>query len=261
MNYYPHHLGDYSKDTAHLTMIEHGAYRILLDRYYVTEQGIPADQVYRIARARTDDERAAVDVVLDEFFRLVDGVWINSRAEEEIAKAQAKISAAKENGKKGGRPQKVDRCSSSETNTKPNGFFPGYVLESEIKAHQAPTTNSQSPLTNKPTTPPTPQGVEPDPFSIFWDAYPKKVNKQATKKAFAKLKQPQETLPVILKALEWQRQSEQWTKDGTNYVPNPATYLNNARWEDEPQPIASKRRMPAPDNFEAINYGEGISPL
>ena len=51
MNYYERHLGDYSKDTAHLTMIEHGAYGLLLDRYYGTEAGIPADQVHRIARS------------------------------------------------------------------------------------------------------------------------------------------------------------------------------------------------------------------
>ena len=48
MNYYERHLGDYAKDTAHLTMIEHGAYSLLLDRYYGTEQGIPADQRARI---------------------------------------------------------------------------------------------------------------------------------------------------------------------------------------------------------------------
>lgn len=63
MNYYERHLGDYSKDTAHLTMIEHGAYGLLLDRYYGTEAGIPADQVHRIARARTKEEKQAVDVI------------------------------------------------------------------------------------------------------------------------------------------------------------------------------------------------------
>ena len=47
-----HHLGDYAKDTAHLSMLETGAYRLLLDRYYGTEQGIPADQAHRIARAK-----------------------------------------------------------------------------------------------------------------------------------------------------------------------------------------------------------------
>lgn len=65
MNYYPHHIGDYIKATAHLSMLEHGAYRILLDRYYSMECGIPADQVYRLARARSEDERRTVDAVLE----------------------------------------------------------------------------------------------------------------------------------------------------------------------------------------------------
>lgn len=84
MNYYERHLGDYAKDTAHLTMLEHGAYNLLLDRYYATESGIPADQAHRLARARTREEKDAVDNILAEFFELVDGVWRNHRAEEEI---------------------------------------------------------------------------------------------------------------------------------------------------------------------------------
>lgn len=102
MNYYEHHLGDYAKDTAHLTMIEHGAYRLLLDRYYGTEAGIPADQVYRVARARSKEEKAAVEVVLEEFFELVDGVWKNKRAEEEIEKflaSKPKADEKRENDK------------------------------------------------------------------------------------------------------------------------------------------------------------------
>ena len=37
---------------------------------------------------------------------------------------------------------------------------------------------------------------------------------------------------MVLKALEWQIDSKKW-RDG--YIPNPATYLNQGRWEDEPQ--------------------------
>ena len=84
MNYYERHLGDYAKDTGHLSMLEHGAYTLLLDRYYSTEAGIPADQVHRIVRARSKEEKKAVDTVLKEFFVLESGIWINYRAEEEI---------------------------------------------------------------------------------------------------------------------------------------------------------------------------------
>lgn len=141
MNYYEHHLGDYAKDTGHLSMLEHGAYRLLLDRYYSTEEGIPAAQAHRLARARSDEERQAVDVVLDEFFELIEGVWINRRAEEEIAAARVRIDAARANGKKGGRPKKEGKP--LETQEKPSGFSVGSKMETQPKAHQAPSTNLQ----------------------------------------------------------------------------------------------------------------------
>lgn len=120
-------------------MVEHGAYSLLLDRYYATEEGIPQDKAHRLARARTKEEREAVDAVLAEFFTLADGVWTHSRVQEEIEKAKTKIEAARENGKKGGRPKK----NQTETQPKPTGLSPGYVLETQAKAHQTPDTNHQ----------------------------------------------------------------------------------------------------------------------
>ena len=93
MNYYEHHLGGYSKDTAHLSMIEHGAYRLLIDRYYSTEHGIPDDQAHRVARARTREEKLAVDSVLKEFFDLIDVTWHHKRCDSEIERAQKKKQA------------------------------------------------------------------------------------------------------------------------------------------------------------------------
>lgn len=102
MNYYERHLGDYARDTAHLSLLEHGVYTLLLDRYYATEQPIPADQAHRVARARTRDEKAAVDAVLAEFFVLVDGAYRNKRADAVIAayrEAQPEREAKKAHGK------------------------------------------------------------------------------------------------------------------------------------------------------------------
>lgn len=149
MNYYERHIGDYAKNAGHLSMLEHGAYTLLLDRYYSTEAGIPAAQAYKVGRATTKQERAAVDAVLSEFFTLRDGVWSKNRCQEEIAAAHARISAAQENGKKGGRPRK------EKTKHEPSGFnketqsvSAGLVLGSENitqqKALQSPVSNLQS---------------------------------------------------------------------------------------------------------------------
>ena len=85
MNHYPRHIGDYIKDTSHLSLLEHGAYARLLDVYYTREAPIPADQAARLVGARTKEERAAIDSVLAEFFTLENGAWRQKRADEEIA--------------------------------------------------------------------------------------------------------------------------------------------------------------------------------
>lgn len=104
MNHYPHHIGDYLKDTAHLTMIEDGAYRRLIDLYYQHEQPLPSEkrQVYRLARASSPAERKAVDTILDEYFTATPDGYRHSRCDEEIEQYQAvneDSEARKENEK------------------------------------------------------------------------------------------------------------------------------------------------------------------
>lgn len=102
INYYERHLGDYARDTAHLTMVEHGAYTLLLDRYYATQAPIPTDQAHRLTRARTREERAAVDAVLAEFFTESPEGWRHSRCDAEIARfleAEPEREQKRENAK------------------------------------------------------------------------------------------------------------------------------------------------------------------
>jgi uncharacterized protein YdaU (DUF1376 family) len=89
MNFYKHYLGDYARDTQDLTLVEHGAYRVLLDHFYATKGDMPNDigALYRIAKAFTPTERKAVERVAGKFFQPNgDGRRHNKRAEEEIRK-------------------------------------------------------------------------------------------------------------------------------------------------------------------------------
>jgi hypothetical protein len=70
-------------------------------------------------------------------------------------------------------------------------------------------------------------------FAEFWLAYPNKVGKDAARKAFDKRKPDDALLDVMLAAIEAQKHSEKWVKDGGQYIPNPATWLNHGRWMDE----------------------------
>lgn len=103
MNYYPRFPGDYMRKTMHLSMVEDGAYTRLLDWYYANDKPIPHARRYAVARATGAAERQAVDAVLGEFFRLVEGCHHNDRADAEIESAAKRIGTARENGKKGGR--------------------------------------------------------------------------------------------------------------------------------------------------------------
>ena len=70
-------------------------------------------------------------------------------------------------------------------------------------------------------------------FDVFWKAYPSKVGKDAARKAFAKRKPYDDLLALMLASLESQKSSDRWTKDNGQYIPNPATWLNQGRWMDE----------------------------
>lgn len=87
MNFYKRYMGDYGRDTAHLSLAEHGAYTLLLDHYYSTEQPLPADPaaLFRICRAFDKLEQRAVLSVADAFFpKSEDGLRHNARADMEV---------------------------------------------------------------------------------------------------------------------------------------------------------------------------------
>lgn len=70
-------------------------------------------------------------------------------------------------------------------------------------------------------------------FGRFWAAYPKKVGKANCERWFARHKVDEETLQAMLESLAYLKTTEQWQKDGGQYIPNPQTWLNGRRWEDE----------------------------
>jgi len=90
---------------------------------------------------------------------------------------------------------------------------------------------------------------EQDLFDRFWAVYPRKVGKKDAVKAWNKLK-PDETLTLqIIEGVERWKLSTQWTKDGGQYIPYPATFLNGERWKDECDIAVTKPRRNDLDEF------------
>lgn len=141
MNYFEHHIGDYLKDTAHLSLLEHGIYRRLMDVYYTREAALPAAEVARLIGARSRDEKDALQAVLGEFFVLDGDRWTQARCDAEIARFQDKQRKAKASAD--ARWSKTDRnANASETHDAPR-----MRSHSEGNATRAPVPSPQSPDT------------------------------------------------------------------------------------------------------------------
>ena len=122
-----------------------------------------------------------------------------------------------ENGKKGGESEANDKQTGSkrQANDKQNESKKKDKIKNKKKG-------------NMPFPPISPQG-----FDEFWAVYPKKVGKQAALKTWSKLDPDAELTKTIVAAVEYQRSTAQWQSENGRYIPNPATWLNQGRWEDE----------------------------
>lgn len=83
------------------------------------------------------------------------------------------------------------------------------------------------------------EGAEKD-FDAFWKEYPRKIAKPNAQRAFAKAL-GKSNLKAILAGLAKWKVSRQWTKDGGEFIPHPATWLNQERWNDEPQGATTRK--------------------
>lgn len=156
VHYYTRHIGDYAKDTSHLSLLEHGIYTVLLDWAYATERPLPGDRdaVYRICRAITSAEKKAVDAVVLEFFNDTAGQLVNNRVQLEILKFKAKADQSrKANEVRWDSKRNPNRHTSGHpdghTDGHPDGYADGVRTESHARAR--PLTNNQEPSTHTPS--------------------------------------------------------------------------------------------------------------
>jgi len=100
-------------------------------------------------------------------------------------------------------------------------------------------------------------------FNIFWNSYPKKVGKGAALKSFNKIKPNKELLDKMIETILWQRTTKDWNKDDGQYIPNPATWLNQERWQDEKpaQKFVVGMNAPGPELSESEFHEREINRL
>lgn len=157
MNHYPRHIGDWMRDTAHLSEVEECIYSRMIDQYYSREKPLPAEKtgVCRLVRATTREARKAVDVVLAEFFALEPDGWHQKRCDAELAKfGEKSAKAAKSAAARWGQPQ-GDGNANAHANASANAMQTHMRTHSEGNATHQPPPNSQEP------EPINPQGIPP----------------------------------------------------------------------------------------------------
>lgn len=243
MHYFKRNIGDYHKKAGRLSMLEHGAYTLLLDACYDRERFPTLDEAIDWCWARSAEEIAAVKFVLSKFFDLVDGLYVQARIQDEIASYHATAQKNKEIAEKREADKRTKRAQNS-TDRAP--------VVHDSPPNQEPLTNNHKPTDQKHSA----QTPDDDLFPRFWKLYPNKKGKAAAEKAWAKLKVTPELFNLIAQGLAKQCASLAWTKDGGQFIPHPATWLNGKRWEDEvtaPSNVHQfqpRRQANGPDYFD-----------
>ncbi len=72
-----------------------------------------------------------------------------------------------------------------------------------------------------------------DDFDRFWTAYPKKAGKLDAQRAWGSTTRARPAIDEVLAAVERQKASAAWQRDGGQFIPHPATWLRAGRWDDE----------------------------
>lgn len=123
---------------------------------------------------------------------------------------------------------------SRSSNAENHGKVTGHIFRSSYVHKQKKTNNND--------------------FETFWKTYPKKIGKGAAEKAWEHaVKEPEGSaafLEVVVKAVEEQKRSAQWQKEDGQYIPNPATWLNQRRWLDETQQTDTNWQSRALDQIQ-----------
>jgi uncharacterized protein YdaU (DUF1376 family) len=197
--------------------------------YCWREGSIPSD-VNKIARLCGEDSsamdqlwlaiRQCFESAFDDETRLINPRLVAERVKQEEHRKERAESGAKGAKARWEAAHKADSSANGSAKKQP-------------KAKHASSSSTLSSSSNKNT-----YVYEDYPeFMEFWSLYPNKDGKYKALEAWAKAN-PKPPIEPILHALCWQTRSDKWLKDGGQFVPLAATYINGKRWQDEqPQEV------------------------
>jgi uncharacterized protein YdaU (DUF1376 family) len=223
----PLDIDDYMADTLHLSAAEHGAYMLLIMRYW-KDGGLPTDErmIQRYSRLSAEQWAESRDVIAAFFGE----GWSHKRIDAELAKATAIIEKRRNaaNARHAGRKSdaSAEQVQSKCTDT---GVPPS-------------TNNLSSSLRSD-----EPRDALKREFDEFWSEFPHKVGKPKALAAFTAARK-RASLEAIMAGL---RRYVAGKPPDRSWL-NPATFLNQDRWGDEPAAVARAGPPHRPPSVQEI---------
>lgn len=154
MHHYPFNIGDYRKDTSHLSILEHGIYRLLIDTYYLLERPLSLDhrELARLHCARSEEERQALENVLSDFFTKTDDGYIHNGCQKVLEKIYEKSDKARQSAQRKWEIEKAKKCERTESQCDSNANASNnYANASKNDANDMlPITHNPIPITHNP---------------------------------------------------------------------------------------------------------------
>lgn len=170
------------------------------------------------------------------------GKLLERRAKDRARKraaAEAADTPQEFRGNSDGNDEETEGSRNASCVTVPNRTVPNQTIPT------IPNSTEQ----NQPSD--APQTLQETRFAEFWASYPKKIGKASCLKVWKKLKPTTELHERIMIALESQKRSDQWQREGGRFIPNPLTWLNQGRWDDEPVEV-SRRSAGKPSTMDVL---------
>jgi len=204
-----------------LTLEQEACLRRLLDIQWLSEDCTIPDnmQMHCSWTSNAMQEQCTRDAVLQFFPIIEDGKRANLRLRELFFKASDTSRERKKAAE--------TRWNKPKTKSKKKKDANASVLQCD--------SDSDSDSNN---TPISPNGD----FEKFWNAYPRKSGKGKAWESWDKIKPNAQIQSRILEAITEQSKTEQWKKDKGQYIPFPATWLNQKRWEDSPEIVLAEKQ-------------------
>jgi uncharacterized protein YdaU (DUF1376 family) len=250
MHYYPHNIGDYRKDTGHLTLLEHGIYRQLLDSYYLDEVPLSNDlaKLMRSHSVRSADEQQALQNVLTDFFELTEKGYIHKRCDKIIEQFHGKSDKA--------RASAMARWANKNKDLDANAL----PTQSEGYANQEPITNNHKPITkenlymSESKIPPCPHQEIISLYHEILPELPRVVSWNKTRESY--LKQRWRELFAEFECKSSQEGLDWFRSDFFPYVKGSAFLTGKIASKDRKPFLADLEWMLKPSNFTKIIEGK-----